>query len=127
MVGLVIQYILKTVGASLPGFGPKTFLTITAALLIGAFGIICFIKGQEGKEAALTRQQLEFAVALQKEKDSNAEELRKAREAGATVPATAPDRAKRLQQCKSSPTCRDRNPGQKRGVRDVPANPVVGG
>jgi hypothetical protein len=110
---LLFKGLLSAAGVAIPGIGPKTIMAIGAVMIVGGFGFVCYMKGQDGKEAALVQQKLEFTRAQQTERAKHAEELRAARQAGEAEPPLAADRAERLRQCGKSPTCRERSSGQK--------------
>jgi hypothetical protein len=112
-IWLLIKGAFAAAGVAIPGIGPKTIMTISAIMIVGGFGFVCYMKGQDGKQAALAQQKLEFVEAQKTERAKHAEELRAARQAGEAEPPLAADRAERLRQCGKSPTCRERGSGQK--------------
>ena len=97
----------------MPSLGPRGFMVIAGAIILGLVGLTGYIKGSARTGEAVAETNLEWTTKLQKAKDDHATELSEVRRAAAAEPTTPADRAERVRLCRESPTCRERGSAKK--------------
>lgn len=95
-----------------PWASPKLAYGLAALATVGLILLYGYHLGADGKSAAVAERDLEWVTRYNEANDQLDVMRQAARRAAEAELPTSDDHAQRLQQCRQSPTCRERDRGK---------------